>query len=271
VLGSLRGALSLYGRYIAISMRGQLQYRASFAMLALGQLVGTGVEFIGIWALFHRFGALGPWSLAQVAFLYGLADVGFALASAFCRGFDTFGNMVKSGDFDRLLLRPRSTVLQLLGQELHLMRVGRLAQGLVILIWAGQAAGVDWSAATVGLLLTALAGGVCLYTGIIVLQATSTFWTVETLEVWSSFTYGGNYASQYPLTIYRPWFRRALLTALPLGCVVYLPGVAILGATEPLGTPVELQWAAPLAGVAFLLVSLQIWRLGVRRYTSTGS
>jgi ABC-2 type transport system permease protein len=59
VLDSLRGALSLYGRYIAISMRGQLQYRASFAMLALGQLVGAGVEFVGIWALFHRFGALG--------------------------------------------------------------------------------------------------------------------------------------------------------------------------------------------------------------------
>ncbi len=271
MLASLRDALALYGRYIAISMRGQLQYRASFAMHAIGQLVGTGVEFLGVWALFHRFGALGPWSLAQVAFFYGLADVGFAVASAFCRGFDLFGAMVKSGDFDRVLLRPRSTVLQLLGQELTLMRVGRLTQGLVILVWASQAAGVDWSAAKVCLLLGALVGGVCLYTGIVVLQATSTFWTIETLEVWSSFTFGGNYASQYPLTIYRPWFRRALLTALPLGCVVYLPAVAILGAAEPLGTPIAMQWAAPLAGVAFLLVSLQIWKLGVRRYTLTGS
>jgi ABC-2 type transport system permease protein len=271
VLDSVRGALALYGRYIAISMRGQLQYRASFAMQVTGQLVGTAVEFLGMWALFDRFGALGPWSLAQVAFFYGIADVSFAVATAFSRGFDLFGAMVKSGDFDRLLLRPRSTVLQLLGQELTLMRVGRLAQGLVILTWASQAAGVDWSAARVGLLLAALTGGVCLYTGIVVLQATSTFWTVETLEVWSSFTYGGNYASQYPLPIYRRWFRGVLLTVLPLGCVVYLPAVAILDAADPLGTPVALQWAAPVAGVAFLLLSLQIWKLGVRRYSSTGS
>ena len=37
--------------------------------------------------------------------------------------------MVASGDFDRLLVRPRSTVLQLLGQELALRRLGRLVQG----------------------------------------------------------------------------------------------------------------------------------------------
>ncbi len=271
MLDSLRGAVALYARYVAISMRGQLQYRASFAMQTLGQLVGTGVEFLAMWALFDRFGVLGEWTLAQVAFFYGIADVSFALAAAFSRGFDTFGAMVKSGDFDRLLLRPRSTVLQLMGQELTLMRVGRLAQGTVILMWASQAAGIDWSAARVGLLLAAVAGGVSLFTGIVVLQATSTFWTVETLELWSAFTYGGNYASQYPLTIYRPWFRRVLLTALPLGCVNYLPAVAILGAADPLGTPVALQWAAPLAGVAFLLFSLQVWKLGVRRYTSTGS
>jgi ABC-2 type transport system permease protein len=269
--GRLRDALALYGRYIAISIRGQLQYRASFAMEVLGQVLGTGVEFVAIWALFDRFGALGSWTLPQVAFFYGMADVGFALATAFSRGFDLFGSMIRSGEFDRLLLRPRSTVLQLLGQELTLMRAGRLIQGLSILVWAGGAAGVDWSVARFALLLAAVTGGVCLYTGIVVLQATSTFWTVETLEVWSAFTFGGNYASQYPLTIYRPWFRRALLTALPLGCISYLPAVAILGVDDPLGTPVALQWAAPLAGVVFLLVSLQVWKLGVRRYTSTGS
>jgi ABC-type uncharacterized transport system permease subunit len=30
-------------------------------------------------------------------------------------------------------------------------------------------------------------------------------------------------------------------------------------------------WLAPLAGPAFLIACLQVWRLGVRRYQSTGS
>ena len=40
----------------------------------------------------------------------------FAVADAILLGFDTFGaQYVKSGDLDRLLLRPRSLALQLLG------------------------------------------------------------------------------------------------------------------------------------------------------------
>ena len=68
--------------------------------------------------------------------------IAFADAAAF--GFDKFGDMVKSGDFDRLLLRPRSTALQLAGQELMLRRVGRLAQGLAILLWASAFLDFGW-------------------------------------------------------------------------------------------------------------------------------
>jgi ABC-2 type transport system permease protein len=39
--------LQLYGRYIAVSLRSQMQYRASFIMLSLGQFMATGIEFIG--------------------------------------------------------------------------------------------------------------------------------------------------------------------------------------------------------------------------------
>ena len=68
------------------------------------------------------------------------------------------------------------------------------------------------------------------------LEATTAFWTTESLEVWNAFTYGGVTMSQYPLEIYRPWFRRFFIFVIPLGCINYLPGVAILGRPDPLGT-----------------------------------
>ena len=59
-------------------------------------------------------------------------SVSFAIADAITRGFDVFGErFVKTGDFDRLLVRPRSTALQLLGSELRATRIGRLAQGML--------------------------------------------------------------------------------------------------------------------------------------------
>jgi ABC-2 type transport system permease protein len=264
-------AIRLYGRYASISLRAQMEYRASFAMQAAGQFLVTGIEFLGMWALFSRFGHIRGWTLGEVAFFYGLISITWSMADALSRGFDVFGSTVKSGDFDRLLLRPRSTVLQLFGYELTLRRAGRFAQGVAVLVFAIATLEIDWSVARIVLFALTVTGGVCLFIGLLILEATSAFWTTESLEVWNAFTYGGVTMSQYPLEIYRPWFRRFFLFAIPIGCINYLPGVAILGRPDPLGTPVVLQWMAPLAGPIFLWICLRVWAFGVRRYQSTGS
>ena len=93
----------------------------------------TIVEFGGIWAMFRRFGQIGGWRLGEVALFYGLVSVIFAISDAITRGFDVFGTVfVKTGGFDRLLLRPRSPALQLMGYELRLTRIGRFAQGVLV-------------------------------------------------------------------------------------------------------------------------------------------
>jgi ABC-2 type transport system permease protein len=40
---------------------------------------------------------------------------------------------------------------------------------------------------------------------------------------------------------------------------------------DPLGTSLVFQRLAPVAGPIFLLVALQVWKIGVRHYRSTGS
>jgi ABC-2 type transport system permease protein len=267
----MRDALRLYRHYVAVAIRGQMQYRASFVMTTIGTFVGTMVEVAAIWALFDRFGQIRGWRLPEVALIFGMVSITWALCDAIARGFDTFGAMVKAGDFDRLLLRPRSTVLQLLGHDLTLRRAGRLAQGMIVLGYAIAAGATDWSVARAVLLVASIACGVCVFLGLLVLQATTAFWTVESLEVWNAFTYGGVTMSQYPLAIYRSWFREMFTYAIPLACVSYYPALAILGHPDPLGAPVFVGWITPLAGPAFLVICLQIWRIGVRHYRSTGS
>lgn len=267
----MRNALSLYLNYLGISVRGQMQYRASFIMMSIGHMAATGMEFIGILVLFERFGNLAGWRLEEVALFYGLVNVAFAIADAASRGFDMFGRMVKTGDFDRLLLRPRSTALQLAGQELTLKRIGRLAQGFAILIWAAWSLDLSWTATRIGLAAASIAGAVCLFVGIVILQATLAFWTTESLEIMNTITYGGVETTQYPLAIYRPWFRKFFIYVVPLGFANYFPVLGILGKEDPLGYPVFLQWYAPIVCLAFLAGCLRVWRFGERHYTSTGS
>ena len=264
-------AVRLYLRYVRLSIHSQLAYRASFMMGMVGACGLATIELVAMWALFDRFGQVGGWVLDEVALLYGMVSIEFALCEAIGTGFAEFATMIREGTFDRLLLRPRSTAMQLLGQDLTLRRAGRLAPGVAALGYAIAGGALGGSAARAALLIATIACGLCAFLGIVVLEATSAFWTVDALEVWNAFTYGGAKAGQYPLSIYRSWFRAALTFVIPVGCVTYFPAVVILGRSEPLGTPPIVGWLAPLAGPAFLILCLQIWRLGVRRYRSTGS
>ena len=108
------------------------------------------------------------------------------------------------------------------------------------------------------MLLWAIAGGTALFAGLLVLQATLAFWTVESLEIVNTLTYGGVEAAQYPLDIYAQWFRKFLIFVVPLGCVIYFPVAAVLGRSAMTGLP---AWAAhDAAGLSFLGVAFLAWR-----------
>jgi ABC-2 type transport system permease protein len=230
----------------------------------------TGTEMLAIWALFERFGRIQGFSLAEVALLYGMTNVSFALAEMLSRGFKLFDQMVKSGEFDRVLLRPRGTAFQVFAQHLDLARMGRMLQGVVVLGWAMESLHLVRLGPELALILGTIVGGACTFTGLFVLQATMAFWTVESLELFAIVTYGGLETAQYPLSIYTEGFRRFFTWVIPLAFLSYVPGLVILGRPERFG-PEWLAWVSPLFGVVFLLVCLQVWRVGVRHYRSTGS
>ncbi len=263
--------LSLWFRYAGASIKAQLQYPASALMLAFGQFAITVIEVLAVFALFDRFGQLHGWSLAEVAVFYGIANITYALSEALCRGFDVFGeSFVRNGAFDRVLLRPRSAALQIIGHEFRLSRFGRALQGILVLTVAAFL-GFQWTAPAILFGAWSVIGGVALFTGLFVLQATLSIWTVDGLEVANMLTHGGVTAGQYPLSIYAEWFRGFLTVIIPLACVLYYPVVGAVGRVDPLGAPTWFLPVAPLAGFAFLAASFIAWRFGIGKYTSTGS
>src|SRR5262249_19236759 len=156
----------------------QLQYRLSFVLTVIGHFFAIGVEFLGVWALFSRFGDMVPWTLAEVAFFYGAVNVGFSFADVFARSFHTFGSrFVVTGEFDRLLLRPRSTALQLAGHDVALVKLGRFLQGAIVLLVATMALDLDWSLGRVALLLFTLLAMSAFFYGLSIVQAVISFWT----------------------------------------------------------------------------------------------
>jgi ABC-2 type transport system permease protein len=121
------------------------------------------------------------------------------------------------------------------------------------------------------LLLASIASGALVFLGLWIVQAALTFFSVESLEAMNVLTYGGAELTQYPFFIYGAWLRAIFVAAAPIALTTYFPCLALLDKQDPLGTSRLFQCCAPCVGPIFLWATFAVWRLGVRRYTSTGS
>lgn len=128
--------MRIYFKYLLILFKSQMQYRTSFWLLSLGQFFIPFSIFAGLYFLFERFGQIKGWQFFEVALCFGIIHMAFALSECFARGFDAFSSLVRNGGFDRLLVRPRSTFIQVLGSKFEFTRIGRLLQSAVVLVWA---------------------------------------------------------------------------------------------------------------------------------------
>ena len=265
---------SLYRRLVGAQVRSQMQYRSSFVLEMLAQFEGNILDFIVILIFFARMPALGGWSLPEVGLLYGLSGVAFGLADMVIAGFDYayFGpNMVRLGEFDRVLIRPASAFLQVLTSQFTLKRLGRIGQGLIVLIWALAALDTTWTPAQVGFMLVTLAGGTLFFSGLFIFGSGVSFWTVDSLETLNMVTYGGQFLTQYPLTIYGDFLRTFFTFVIPMAFINYYPSLWLLNKSDPLGGPSWLAFLAPVVCVLVFYLGVKLWQVGVRHYTSTGS
>ncbi|MFC5405241.1 ABC transporter permease [Cohnella soli] len=260
--------MRLFSKYLLILFKAQMQYRASFWLLSFGQFFIPFSVFAGLYFMFQRFGQIEGWQFHEVALCFGVIHMAFSISECFGRGFDMFSSLVASGDFDRLLVRPRSTALQVLGSKFEFTRVGRLLQSLIVLGWAISGLDVTWTLPKIITLILMIVSGVFIFTGIFILVATMCFWTIQGLEIANIFTDGGREMAQYPLNIYQKWVVRFFTYVIPFGCANYLPLLYVLGKTD--GNPVP-YILSPLVGLAFIVPCLLVWRVGVRHYRSTGS
>jgi len=223
---------------------------------------------IGLIFMFSRFGSIGEWSVERIILIYAMAVTSFGLAETFCRGFDCFPwRMIRTGDFDRVLLRPCSMFVQVAGSYFHIHRLSRVFGGICAIIWCLWRQGVVISLFDVLTLILALAGGFLAYTGVFIMTSGIAFFTIKGLDWIYIFTNASYQVTRCPID-YMPKVLRYLFTFfMPMLVVSYYPASAVCGWGE---SYFKGLLALP-AGLLFLMFSAFVWRFGVRHYKSTGS
>ena len=266
-------ALDVYRRLIGVQIRSQLQYRIPFMLDLLATTAITTLTFVTLALILQRFENIGGWMLGEVAFLYGMVETAFGAMDLLFSGFDPpfFGRQVRLGTFDQLLLRPVNITLQILGSRFAIRRLGRVAQGFIILAATTALVDVRWTLVKIVYLPVVFVSQVCFFGGLFIIGATITFWTLQSIEVVNIFTYGGSEMMSYPMHIYRDWMRRVFTFVVPAIFLNYYPALFFLDKADPLGLPPFAPFLSPVVGLGVLAIALAFWRFGVRHYQSTGT
>jgi ABC-2 type transport system permease protein len=266
-------ALSLYRRLILIHIRSQMQYRTAFLFDVLATGLITLLGFATLALVLQRFGSVGGWRLAEVAFLYGMIELSYGTMDMVFTGFDPdrFSPAVRFGRFDQLLLRPVNLTLQVLGSDFILRRVGRILQGGAVLGLALYWLEVDWTVGKLLYLPAIFIGLVAFFGGLSIFGAALTFWTIERIEAVHILTSGGAEMMSYPMHIYPGWLKGFFTYILPAIFLLYYPALYFMDKPSPLAFPFPPQLLPLLAGLVVLGAGLGFWNYGLRFYQSTGS
>jgi ABC-2 type transport system permease protein len=260
----------IYLRLIGARVRSQLEYRASLAMQIFASALLTLLDFVMILVLFENVPELGGWTVQQVALLYGIAGIAFALSDLIVGHLDLFPQMIRDGTFDQILVRPLPSLLQVVASDFSLRRLGKILQAVVVLIVALAAADVEWTLGRAAMVPLAVASGTLIYTGVWIALATIAFWIVDAIEFVNAFTYGGNFLSGYPITIFGRWLRNLVLFVIPIAFVSYFPALYVLDRPDDLGLPEALRYLSPVVAVLTAIVAMLVWENAVRHYRSAG-
>jgi ABC-2 type transport system permease protein len=263
-------ALSLWLHLAGAQIRSQMQYRRSFAIQSAVMFLVMVSDLAPVWILARFFGSLEGWSFAELALLYGMVETSWSSVETVLRGFENFSVYLVQGDLDRILLRPRSVILQVATRDFDARKLSRMAQALLVLGIACFSLGLG--PASLAWIALGIVGGVLCFAGIVTMGAAIQFWTLgQAQELQNILTYGGAAALTYPVSIYATWFRRVLTYGVPLAFVNYFPALAALGRTEAAGWPMFVPWLSPLVCALVLALGLAAFTRGLRRYESTGS
>jgi ABC-2 type transport system permease protein len=261
-----RHALLLFD-YFTQYAKVRVSYRGDFFISLITSFAATVFGLAFVIVLFQKVPQLAGWRFEEVLFLYGFSLIPYGLFNVLSTNLYDFGNnYVIEGKFDRILLRPISSLFQILFETFRIESLQEVATGLFCVTWASVHLHTVWTPWKIALFLFFAACAGIIYISVFLILTTASFWFEDRIgvhpPVWNVIAFG-----RYPLSIYSGAVQFFLCWIIPFGLASFYPSVRMLGRT------VSPEYApfVPVVAVAFFSLAIFLWGLGTRHYSSTGS
>ncbi len=258
--------MKFYLRLFTINLKSQMQYKMSFWMTSLGQFVTAFTSFFSIQFIFMQVDAVDQFTYGQVLLCFSVIMMAFSIGEALGGGLASFSYIVNSGNFDRMLIRPRNIIMQIIIPHMDLTRIGLLVQGIIVICLAIPLSGISWNIGKAILLIAMIICGTILFFCLFLIKATVSFFTIESLDFLNIFTYGARQFGRYPLSAYGPKVLWLLTFCVPLALIQYYPLLYLTDRGSSLW-----YFCAPFLSLIFAFPCYLFFRIGLRSYKSAGS
>lgn len=256
----------MYFTYTKYVIKSQLQYRISTYLLIFAQFFAQFFFILSFYYLFIRFKSIKGYSFNDIIFIYGIFYTSFSIADMISRGIIDLPKLIRNGSMDVFFIRPRNLLLQVMGSNFEVSRIGRLVQAIAVLIYGVKIINIKWTFTKTMVLILILLFGVLLFFTIFLFFETITFWSINDSGIVNIFSDSGKDIFQYPVNVFNKGIRIILTYILPFAFINYYPILYLLDKTTR-----KLYAFSPVAIVFWFLGTIFFWKIGVKNYSSTGS
>lgn len=252
------------------SIRGEMQYRASFIMSLLFGFLFQSIGFIFVAVVLTQFDAVAGWGLWEVGLLYGLRLTAHGLWTVSMNQLFRFDRMIQEGTWDRYLIRPMPLWAQLMFSQFRIPPLGDFASGLAILVAALTQVPIDWSWQLVLFLPLAIVGGAMIDGAFQLGSAAFAFRFLDTLPLRIVFDDLQGRFGSYPMTIFDRPMRVFLTWFIPMAFMAWIPSTVLLARTSELPFPSWVAWLSPCLGGVLMSIAIWLFHHESRSYQSAG-
>ncbi len=258
--------MGIYFKFLKMILASQMQYKTSFLLSAIGNFIVSFTSFLSMYFVFDRFKLVNGYTFSEILLCFSVMLTAFTSSEIFFRGFDLFPGLIRRGELDRILIRPRSVVFQVLTSTMEFARLGRFLQAVLMLAYALPASGVIWNADKVFTLIFMIVGGIITFSSIFILYAGVSFFTIEGIEFMNIFIYGSNEFGKYPLEIFGDTVLKIFTFVIPIALFQYYPFLYLTGNSDN-----TYYMFLPFISMLFAIPCYAFFRFGLSKYKSTGS
>lgn len=255
--------LSFTTQYLKILMQSKTNF--FIGLFAMFCFQATGIVFI--YLIFQNIPNLNGWSLDQVVFIYGFAQLPRGLDHLITDFIWIFSqNVIVRGDFDRYLLRPINPLFQLIVERFQPDALGEIVIGIILVAVAGGRLHMKFGFLDILLFAVVVISGSVIYTSIKLFFASLAFWIKNSISI-VDMIYALNDFAKYPIGIYSRVVQIIITFIIPFAFTAFIPAGYFIGKVDLKSAVI----GTVLAAVLSFTVAYAIFQRGINTYESAGN